>query len=144
MSNTASTATPGQSTPPWRALHRSLRRRTARATRAPRNRHARPAASAARSNAAGTPSGSIPLDEYGRESAQMRPASMISAASAARAALRAAPGSLGQVELSSESGCLVWSVEIEREKALPIVVLVDAANGEISRVERGGFSRAPR
>jgi len=141
MSNTAFTPTPRPVAPPWRALRRSLRRRAAHPSGRAQSRHPRPAV---RSKATGTRAGSIPLDDLGRESAQVKPASMISAATAARTALRAVPGSLGPVELTSESGCLVWSVEIERKAVLPIVVLIDAANGEVSRVESSGPNRAPR
>jgi len=56
---------------------------------------------------------------------------------AARAALRASPGEVGRVELAGEFGCLVWSVEIERGDALPVVVLVDAGSGAVSSIERG-------
>jgi len=82
------------------------------------------------------------LDDFGHQSAGAGPAAMLSAAVAVRIALGATPGVPERVDLATEHGCLVWSIEVDCGDPLPVVVLVDAGSGRISHIERGGISTA--
>lgn len=64
----------------------------------------------------------------------------ITASEAEQAALAKFPGGMVlQTELDNESGCLVYSVEIQTAGGV-VDVKVDAGNGQVLHVERGGDS----